>query len=133
MNNIAGIEKNNKNFLIKFKHIDKVINYSSNDIKTEFKLFKKKITLNGLGFKVERVDSSLIFSLGYSSKKLIGIPVYISNIKINKNSIVLESNDSVLLGNFCSEICNLRVPNVYKLKGLILEGSSLIKKEVKKK
>lgn len=135
MNSTA--EKNRK-FAMKFSHSDKIFNYSfykseNFNSKPEYKLNKKKITLNGLGFKVEKLDNTLIFSLGYSSKKTVNIPAYVSNVKINKNFIVLESFDSVLLGNFCQGICNLKTPNVYKLKGLILEGSRVTKKEVKKK
>lgn len=97
------------------------------------RFYKKRIILSGLGFKVEAVGNLLHFSLGFSSVKTIVLPEYISNVKITKTNLILESFDKILLGNFASEICKLRELNVYKLKGLFLDGLQINKKEVKKK
>lgn len=139
-------DKNNlvqekKTICVKFDTANKTFTYLNNiskngkdNINTEIlRPYKKKIILNGLGFKVEVVNNTLVFNLGYSSKKSIIIPLYISSIKIIKNVLLLESFDKTLLGNFANEICKLRTPNVYKLKGLLLEGFRISKKEVKKK
>jgi large subunit ribosomal protein L6 len=55
------------------------------------------------------------------------------NIKVNKNFIIVEGFDAVEVGNFSSKIRRLRVPDIYKGKGVWYKNEIKILKELKKK
>lgn len=80
--------------------------------------FKKIIKIKGNGFKVEKKDEILYFSLGKSHFDEISIPSIIS-VKLNgTDTLELFSVDKQELGEFSSNLRNLRRPNPYKEKGI---------------
>ena len=58
---------------------------------------------------------------------------YQIKLKIQKNSIILESNDNIILGNICNIIKNCRSIDVYKAKGFFFRNDKIKLKPVKKK
>ena len=82
-------------------------------------LKKKKISLQGLGFKIfyNQATRFLSFKLGYSHLIFFAVEKGIKLITIGKNYLIVSGFDSGLLGNFLHNIQQLRYPDSYKGKG----------------
>lgn len=95
--------------------------------------FSVNMELRGLGYKVEKKDNNLIFSLGYSHPKIVEIP---SDIVFNVDSkttfnIFGASKQRVFW--FASKIKALRKRNIYKGFGIFFKDEQINLKEVNKK
>jgi ribosomal protein L6P/L9E len=101
--------------------------------KLEINSFKKKIYLNGLGYKCQILENKLSFKLNLSHNLEIDIPKYITKVSQKKNVILFEAKDKVMLGNFLDLIYRLRPSDIYKNKGFSLDSKLKILKEVNKK
>lgn len=102
---------------------------------TAEQVFKKKLRLKGLGFRIS-VDMSakeLSLKLGYSHLINIRIPAYITNLKVKKNLLLIESFDDVALGDFVKKISDLRKADSYKGKGFSGQYEKKKLKVIKKK
>ena len=104
-------------------------------IKSNSGLSKKKIILKGLGFRSTFEDSNkvLSFKLGYSHMSNLNVPDFIKNIKIKKNTILLESSDKILLGDYIKKIHELKKSDIYKGKGFSFQYENKKLKTIKKK
>jgi hypothetical protein len=106
-----------------------------NTVMRYFKVpLKKILSLNGLGMKVaySKLDSTLVFRLGYSHKPRV--PVYPEiTVSIKKNLIYLQSASKESLGLFAFKIRKLRFPDIYKGKGIWEKTGDKLLKIVKKK
>ncbi len=104
-------------------------------IKSNNSLTKKKILLKGLGFRstFEDANKVLSFKLGYSHMSNLNVPDFIKNIKIKKNTILLESSDKILLGNYIKKIHELKKSDIYKGKGFSFQYENKKLKTIKKK
>jgi hypothetical protein len=82
-------------------------------------LKKKKISLQGLGFKIlyNQATRFLSFKLGYSHLIFFAVEKGIKLIAVGKNYLIVSGFDSGLLGNFLHSIQQLRYPDSYKGKG----------------
>jgi hypothetical protein len=107
-----------------------------NDIKNNhLSSAKKKILLKGLGFR-STFDSALntiTFKLGYSHLNTLDVPEYIKNVKVKKNTILLESTDKILLGDYMKKIHQLKESDIYKGKGFSYKYDTKKLKIIKKK
>lgn len=107
-----------------------------NDIKNNvLSLAKKKILLKGLGFRstFDSTSSTITFKLGYSHLNTLSVPEYIKNIKVKKNTILLESTDKILLGDYMEKIHQLKESDIYKGKGFSYKYDTKKLKIIKKK
>jgi ribosomal protein L6P/L9E len=79
---------------------------------------KKKLILDGLGFRMNLIDnnSKVEFKIGYSHLIELAVPSKLS-VKINKNVITVEGTNKILAGNYARKIVSLKVPDCYKGKG----------------
>ena len=104
-------------------------------IKSSNSLSKKKIMLKGLGFRSTFDDSTktLSFKLGYSHLNSLNVPDFIKNVKIKKNTILLESTDKILLGDYIKKIHQLKESDIYKGKGFSYQYENKKLKTIKKK
>lgn len=96
-------------------------------------VFKDKLRINGLGFKITRTKEVISLKLGYSHKILIKIPKEIRKFSSQKKKIKIESLDRIKLGNFTRKICSLRKADAYKGKGFSFWNTQQTLKEIKKK
>ena len=121
--------KTNKHLLGNFTFFySKLLNFN-----VEFeKVHTKKLVLKGLGLKATFKNESLIeFKLGLSHTIQLSIPNSIK-VSIIKNTLILESCDNILLGNFSAAIKNFKTPDSYKGKGICYKNEILFLKAVKK-
>lgn len=79
--------------------------------------FEKFLEINGIGYRVELKDKSLIFNIGYSHPVNFKIPEDI-DVSIEKNIIKLFGIDKNKIGQIASSIRQLRPPEPYKGKGI---------------
>jgi len=119
--------KDCKRQFIDFK--EKTLLFTKNIIKT----FKKKILLKGLGMRIQYLDKQNFLRLKLGFSYLVEFPVP-PNLKIytNKNLLIVESSDSVLVGNFTNLVCSLKWPNIYNGKGFWLKNQIIKLKPIKK-
>ena len=91
--------------------------------------------LKGLGFRstFDSTLSALTFKLGYSHLNTLNVPDYITNVKIKKNTILLESTDKILLGDYMRKIHQLKESDIYKGKGFSYKYDTKKLKIIKKK
>jgi large subunit ribosomal protein L6 len=94
--------------------------------------WSEEIKLNGVGYKASVFGEILSLSIGYSHEIFYGIPKGI-NVKCDKDTITINGSDKQIVGQIAAEICNLRKPDPYKLKGLRRSWQIIRKKENKKK
>jgi large subunit ribosomal protein L6 len=118
--------KENIRDLLSFKSLLINTNLSKN-------LFKKKLELNGLGFKFLNINESVDLKLGYSHLISLSRPKTITKIGIRKKRVTLESNDKIKLGNFANLLYKLRKYDSYKGKGFSFLNIKKKLKEIKKK
>ncbi|MBN2619403.1 MAG: 50S ribosomal protein L6 [Spirochaetales bacterium] len=80
--------------------------------------FKKTLEINGVGYRAEIKDKSIIFSLGYSTLIEYVIPEGVT-INCPKNTIVeVMGIDKAVVGQAAADIRGLRPPEPYKGKGI---------------
>ncbi|HXP51506.1 MAG TPA: 50S ribosomal protein L6 [Bacteroidia bacterium] len=91
--------------------------------------FKTEQEVVGVGFKVSAQGQMLDLTLGFSHTIIFELPKDIKATATTEKgkapSLVLESHDKELLGMVSSKIRSLRVPDVYKGKGVRYKGEQL--------
>lgn len=97
------------------------------------RVYKKKLVLHGLGFKVScnLLENYLELKLGFSHIIKLHIPLNII-VHVEKSIISISSINPVLLGNFIYNLRNLKPLNIYKGKGILYKNEKFILKEIKK-
>lgn len=99
-------------------------------------VFKKKIFMKGLGFKVFTSKSLkfIDFKLGYSHKIRLKVPSSITLFKSTKaGKLLIGSTNKVVLGDFIHKILLLRPFDVYKGKGFYKQYQDIVLKPINKK
>lgn len=98
------------------------------------KEFEKTVEIVGLGYKAVKTGDKLVFTLGYSHPVDFVVPKGIT-VSIDKTGqkLTVSSSDKNLLGEVCSKICNLRLPEPYKGTGVKLSTQQIFRKESKGK
>lgn len=129
------IEKDNSIlFFVRTKeNIRDLLSFKALLTNTTKTLFKKKLELNGLGFKFLNIDEKVDLKLGYSHLISLPRPKSITKIAIRKKRVTLESNDKIKLGNFANLLYKLRKYDSYKGKGFSFLNVKKKLKEIKKK
>ncbi len=96
--------------------------------------FEKQLRITGLGFKAALSGSKLQLTLGYSHKIDYELPKGVSLI-IDKTGQLLtfQSSDKELLGQVCSDIRAMRLPEPYKGTGIAYANEVILRKAGKAK
>ena len=97
--------------------------------------YEKKLIVEGIGFRVNVVDSragkSIELIVGYSHKVLLAIPQGLS-VSVQKNTISISGPDKEKVGQFAAEVRAVKKPEPYKGKGIRYEGEVIRRKQGKK-
>lgn len=91
------------------------------------------LDITGVGYKafVSPDGKSISLNLGYSHDLVVPVPEGVT-AKCEKNvTLELRGPDNVILGDFAARLSSFRVPDPYKLKGIIRRGRFIRKKEGK--
>jgi len=93
--------------------------------------YEKKLSVEGIGFKVELKGKELVFALGFSHPVKVAIPEGLT-VTAEKNIITVSGIDKELVGQFTARIRALKKPEPYKGKGIRYEGEVVRRKQGKK-
>lgn len=90
--------------------------------------FKKKLIIEGVGYKASMSSSTLTLNVGYSNPVLFDMPEQVKG-SVDKNTVIsLESIDKELLGLTAARIRSIRKPEPYKGKGIRYENEHIVRK-----
>ena len=92
--------------------------------------FTKTLEINGVGYRASKTGNKVTFNLGYSHPIEMVEPEGIT-IDVKDNQVIVQGADKQLVGETAAKIRSLRVPDVYKGKGIKYAGEHLIIKEGK--
>ncbi len=90
--------------------------------------WSKSLELVGVGFRAEVLGSSLTLNVGYSHPVKIEGPEGIIFEVSDNTKIKVSGIDKQLVGQISANIKKVRVPDVYKGKGIRFEGEYIRKK-----
>jgi len=93
--------------------------------------YTKKMTIEGVGYKVELKGAQLVFALGFSHPVPMDIPKGIKAV-VEKNSLTITGSDKEVVGQFCATIVANKPPEPYKGKGIIYAGQVVRRKQGKR-
>ena len=93
--------------------------------------FKKVLILNGVGYKVELKDNSLVFAVGFSHPVVKKIPEGIT-VTVVKTTMTVEGCDKQQVGQFAAEVRDIKRPEPYLGKGIKYENEVIRRKQGKK-
>jgi len=106
-------------------------NLAANLIAGVVKGYEKKLEIEGLGYRAQVENGDLVLQVGFSHplriKKVPGL-----DFVVEKNVITVSGIDKFLVGQTAAQIRQLRVPDVYKAKGIRYFGEIIKKKAGKK-
>jgi len=89
--------------------------------------FKKKLVVEGVGYKVSVAGKVLTLNVGYSNPVEYKLPDGV-NASVEKNDVTLESIDKELLGLTAAKIRQVRKPEPYKGKGIRYDNEHIVRK-----
>jgi large subunit ribosomal protein L6 len=78
--------------------------------------FKKTLELNGVGYKMDLQGDKLTLNIGFSHQVVVAVPTAIK-LELVKNTLTGTSPDKQLIGDFFTNIHNMKPCDVYKHKG----------------
>jgi len=96
--------------------------------------FIKKLIFKGLGLKASLIEEEKILELKLGFSHLIRLPIPENKIKIKiiKNGLLIFGHNLVTVCNFMYKIKSLKLPNIYKGKGIWYKNEIIHLKEIKK-
>lgn len=94
--------------------------------------FKLHLILKGIGFKVQKLETTLLFKLGYSHEIEMAIPNDITVSVLTSNQLILYGFNWERITQFASKIKKLKRVEPYKGKGILLKNEKILRKEGKK-
>lgn len=97
------------------------------------KPFEKKVNLVGVGYKGALQGKMLVLDLGFSHKIEYILPEGVEVKIVKPTELLFSSMSKQKLGQAVSEVMKFRPPEPYKGKGVIPEGTFVMRKEGKKK
>ncbi len=80
--------------------------------------YSKTLVVTGVGYRSEVQGKTLVMNLGYSSDFIAVIPEGLTVTVDKEGKITVAGIDKQQVGEFCSQIRKLRMPEPYKGKGI---------------
>lgn len=93
--------------------------------------FKKKLILEGVGYRMEVKGKEVVLTVGFSHTVPLTIPEGIT-ATVEKNALTLEGVDKETVGQFAANIRRVKPPEPYLGKGIRYEGEVIRRKQGKK-
>lgn len=90
--------------------------------------FTKTLELNGLGYRVNQQGDTLHFELGYSDPIRMTVPGDLDVEIPNNTTVVVKGIDKQSVGEFASQLRELRDPDPYNQKGIKYEDEEIRQK-----
>jgi len=93
--------------------------------------FVVKLILEGVGYRVELKGKDLVLTVGFSHTVPLAIPEDVA-VKVEKNTMILESCNKESVGQFAANIRRVKPPEPYLGKGIRYDGEIIRRKQGKK-
>ncbi len=93
--------------------------------------FEKTLVLEGLGYRVRKQGTNLVFELGYSHPIEYDLPENIEAEVEDNDQVTIKGPEKEKVGQVAADIRSLRPPEPYKGKGIKYKGEEIIRKEGK--
>lgn len=90
--------------------------------------FTKTLELNGLGYRVNKQGSTLTFELGYSNPIKVEVPENLDVEVPNDTTVKVSGINKEDVGQFASQLRQLRNPDPYNQKGIKYEDETIRQK-----
>ncbi|MDR0855238.1 MAG: 50S ribosomal protein L6 [Christensenellaceae bacterium] len=100
--------------------------------------YKKELVMEGVGYKAEQKEGSVVLRAGYSHPITVvapeGITLSVSKTPANVNQpeIIVEGIDKTLVGQVAADIKRIRKPDPYHQYGVRYKGEKIARKQAKK-
>lgn len=95
--------------------------------------FERKLTITGIGYRVQALGNKLNLSLGFSHPVVYQLPDGVTAQTPTQTEIILRGADKQVVGQAAAEIRNYRPPEPYKGKGVRYADEYVVRKQAKKK
>ena len=92
--------------------------------------FSKRLTINGVGYRVSMKGSDLLLNIGYSHPIEVKAEEGIT-LSCEKNEIIVSGIDKVAVGQFAAKIIKLRPVEPYHAYGIYYSDKPVHRKEIK--
>jgi large subunit ribosomal protein L6 len=102
-----------------------------NMIKGVNELYKKKLILDGVGYKMAVAGNDLTLSVGYSHKVIMPVPEGLT-ATVEKNELTIAGVDKDAVGQFSANVRAKKKPEPYKGKGFHYSDEVILRKQGKK-
>ena len=103
----------------------------SNMIQGVSKGYERSLEITGVGYKVALQGRTMSFNVGYINPVLYQVPAGIE-VKVDKQTLInVKGVDKRLVGQVAANLRAIKLPDVYKQKGVRYMGEVLRKKEGK--
>jgi large subunit ribosomal protein L6 len=89
--------------------------------------FTRELEIQGVGYRAEVKGKKLVMSLGFSHPVEMAIPEGLS-VSVQENRIRIEGSDRGRVGQFASNVREVRPPEPYKGKGIRYVGEHVRRK-----
>jgi large subunit ribosomal protein L6 len=93
--------------------------------------FTKVLEIEGVGYRAEVKNGSIVLLVGFSHPVDLKIPEGIT-ATVEKGVITLTGTDKEVLGQYAADIRGIKPPEPYKGKGIHYRGEYIIRKQGKK-
>ena len=93
-----------------------------------FEGFKKRMLIEGVGYKAELKGKNLLLTLGYSHPIMMTFPENVTVSCPSPTEIIVESSDKELVGMVAAKIRSFRKPEPYKGKGIRYDSEHVRRK-----
>ncbi len=102
-----------------------------NMVKGVHTVFKKRLVIEGVGYRAEVSGNNLVLQLGFSHPVKVPIPEDVT-VSTEKNIITISSINKESVGQFTASVRALKKPEPYKGKGIRYENEVLRRKQGKR-
>ena len=89
--------------------------------------FARELEIQGVGYRAEVKGKKLALALGFSHPVEVAIPEGLS-VSVAENRIKIEGTDRCRVGQFASDVREIRAPEPYKGKGIRYVGEQVRRK-----
>lgn len=90
--------------------------------------FSRTLLINGVGYRAELKDNTLVLNLGFSTPIEYPVPEGLSVTTDGPNKFTISGNSKQEVGKAASELRSLRPPEPYKGKGIKYEEERIVRK-----
>lgn len=125
--NIVSVKRKKDDKRIRAMH-GLVRNLINNMVKGVTEGWSKDLELVGVGFRAQSSGDKLVLNVGYSHPVEVVAPAGISFEVVDNTKIKVSGIDKQLVGQIAANIKKVRVPDVYKGKGIRYAGEYIRKK-----